>query len=185
MGISLKLSFMDTSSAARFQSMFSFLPKQMQNTLFLRAFGFLKVPLIFACRPKVLELTDQKTVVKFPLTRTTRNHLRSMYFGALTIGADCAGGMIAMKLITEAKADVSLVFKDLHAEFLKRAEGDVYFTCEDGDAIAATVKKTIESGERQNVPVKVIATVPSHLGNEPVARFTLTLSLKKRQRKEA
>jgi acyl-coenzyme A thioesterase PaaI-like protein len=172
---------MDTSSAARIESLASFLPQAMRNTLFLRAFGLFQVPLIFACRPKVLELTNERTVVKFPLIRMTRNHLRSMYFGALAIGADCAGGMIAMKLITEAKADVSLVFKDLQAEFLKRAEGDVYFTCEDGAAISETVRKTIETDERQNVPVHVVATCPSKLGNEPVAKFTLTLSLKKRK----
>ena len=36
------------------------------------------------------------------------------------------------------------------------------------------------TGVRQEATVTVVATVPSKLGNEPVARFQLTLSLKKR-----
>ena len=162
--------------------MASFLPKQMRDTLFLQSFGFLKIPLLFACRPSVLELTDERAVVRIRLNRTTRNHLRSMYFGTLAIGADCAGGIIAAKMIEDAGANVSLVFKDFHAEFLKRPEGDVHFTCVDGKAITELVQRTLASGERENLPVHVVATVPTKMGDEPVAKFTLTLSLKKRSR---
>ena len=104
-----------------------------------------------------------------------------MYFGALAAGADCAGGLIAMRLIeTEGRGKVSLIFKDFHADFLKRAEGDTFFTCTQGEEIQALVRKAIESGERQNLPVHLTATVPSKLGEEPVAKFTLTLSLKRK-----
>jgi len=160
--------------------MISFLPKQTRDTFFLQSFGFLKIPLLFACRPSVLELSDEKAIVRIRLNRRTQNHLKSMYFGTLAIGADCAGGIIAAKLIEDAGAKVSLVFKDFHAEFLKRPEGDVHFTCTEGRAIAELVKKTLGSDERQSLPVHVVATVPSKLGEEPVAKFTLTLSLKKR-----
>ena len=157
------------------------LPEKTKETLLLRGFGFLKIPMLFFISPSVVELNDEKCVVKVPLNRRTKNHLRSMYFGVLAAGADCAGGLIAMRLIqTEAKGKVSLVFKDFHADFLKRAEGDVFFTCTQGEAIQELVRKTMASGERENLPVEVIATVPSKLGNEPIARFTLTLSLKSR-----
>ncbi len=156
------------------------IPDPIRETLFMRAFGFLKIPLIFFVSPTVLELTDQKTVVRLPFTKRNKNHLNSMYFGALCTGADVAGGLMAMRLIQEQNAKVSLVFKDFKAEFLKRAEGDVILTCEDGDKIRAQVKRAIESGERENEAVHITATVPSKLGDEPVARFVLTLSLKRR-----
>jgi hypothetical protein len=86
-----------------------------------------------------------------------------------------------MRLIhTEAEGKVALIFKDFHADFLKRAEGDVRFTCEQGREIRALVRKALASGERESLPVHVTATVPSKLGDEPVAQFTLTLSLKRR-----
>jgi hypothetical protein len=42
------------------------------------------------------------------------------------------------------------------------------------------MRRTLESGEREEATVHVVATVPSKLGDEPVARFELTLSLKRR-----
>ena len=36
------------------------------------------------------------------------------------------------------------------------------------------------TGERVTIPVDVVATVPKRYGDEPVARFTLGLSLKKK-----
>jgi hypothetical protein len=38
----------------------------------------------------------------------------------------------------------------------------------------------LNSDERHNMPVEIIATCPKKLGDEVVARFTLTLSLKKK-----
>lgn len=157
------------------------IPTTLKETVMLRSFGFLKIPLLFFISPSVVELSDEKCVVKVPLSRRTMNHLRSMYFGALSAGADCAGGLIAMRLIqTEGNGKVSLIFKDFHADFLKRAEGDVYFTCTQGAEVQALVRKTIASGERESMAVNVTATVPSKLGDEPVAKFVLTLSLKRK-----
>jgi hypothetical protein len=152
----------------------------IRETLFLRAFSFFKIPLIFFLSPRVLELDDKRTEIKIPLSNRAKNHLRSMYFGALCVGADCAGGLLAMKLIRESGQKVSLIFKDFKAAFHKRAEGDVHFVCTQGDEIRALVEKAIQSGERVNMPVHIAALVPSKNGSEPVANFTLTLSLKKR-----
>ncbi|NDE14843.1 DUF4442 domain-containing protein [bacterium] len=150
-------------------------------TLFIRIFGIFKVPLIWYVRPRVLELNGQRVVVKIPLRWLTKNHLNSMYFGALAIGADIAGGMLAIMMLRHLKVDVSFVFADIKGEFLKRPEADVHFTCNDGPAIRDLVQRTIQSGERQSMPVNIVATCPSKLGEEPVARFVLTLSLKRKQ----
>jgi hypothetical protein len=78
---------------------------------------------------------------------------------------------------------VNLVFQDFQAKFLKRPEGDVHFICEEGAACSALVDKALETGERVSIPVKVVAKVPSLLGDENVAEFILTLSLKKKREK--
>ena len=142
-------------------------------------FGLSKVPLIFYCRPKVVNISESKLEIKIKLNRRTKNHLNSMYFGVLSVGADVTGGFLAMKLIQESKSKIALIFKDFHAEFLKRAEGDVHFVCEDGIAIQNLVNMAEETGERQNLPVNIIATVPE-ISEEPIAKFVLTLSIKKK-----
>lgn len=72
-----------------------------------------------------------------------------------------------------------MVFKNFQAEFLKRAEGDVHFICDQGKEISELVAQAAASDERVERQVEVIATVPT-LSDEPVARFKLTLSLKRR-----
>lgn len=159
-------------------------PSPWKATLLVRALGLAKIPLLFYVRPKVLELSLARTVVCIPLTRRTKNHLGSMYFGSLAVGADLGGGLLAWMLIEEAKkrtgARVALVFKSFTAEFLKRPESDVHFECRDGEKIAALVEKAAAGGERVELPVQITATSPKASGAEPVAQFTLLLSLKRK-----
>lgn len=151
-----------------------------KQTLQLWFFGFFKVPMIFWLRPKVLCLSPEKAVIKIPLKRRAKNHLNSMYFGALCVGADIAGGIQVMNVVGGDLKKISFAFKDVQGEFLKRAESDVYFTCIDGQAIQETLKKSFASKEREETKVQVIATTPKLTGDEPVARFMLTFSVKYR-----
>jgi acyl-coenzyme A thioesterase PaaI-like protein len=152
--------------------------EQTRATIALRLFGLAKVPMLAYVRPSVVEISMSRVVVRIPLRRGTKYHLGSMYFGALCVGAECAAGAFAMHLIRQQPEHISLVFKDFNAEFLKRAEGDVDFFCCQCKEIAELVAQAAASDERVERQVEVIATVPS-LSDEPVARFKLTLSLKK------
>ena len=143
-------------------------------------FGFMEVPLIGSTGIRVVDLDDDKCVLLMPLKRRNKNHLNSMYFGALAIGADTAGALFALLENRRRRNAVSLVFKDFQAEFHKRAEAATLFTSTDGAAIRTAFDETMRTGERVNVGVKVTATVPTEFGTEPVAIFRLTLSLKRR-----
>ena len=148
-----------------------------RETLALRWFGLAKVPLLYACKPRVVQLDDTTAAVCIPLTRRTRNHYHSMYFGALSVGADCVGGILALNHIRLSGKPVALLFKDFHADFLKRPTDDVVFTCRDGLKVKALVAEAVASGQRVNTPLAIEATVPK-VSDEVVARFTLTLSLR-------
>ena len=154
------------------------IPKSIQDTIYVRLFGLVKVPLIFFVSPKVIEMSDTKCEIKIPLNRKTKNHLNSMYFGVLCTGADISGGLIAMNEIQKSKKKIALSFKDFHADFLKRATGDVHFICNEGIEIKKFVEEVIASKERMNLPVHIDAIVPSKPEDGVVAKFTLTLSLK-------
>jgi acyl-coenzyme A thioesterase PaaI-like protein len=156
------------------------IPKRLRDTIGVRLWAFAKVPLLNWVRPQIIELNNKTTVVKIPLRRRTKNHLNSMYFGVLACGADIAGGLIAIRLIKQSNENISLVFKDFKADFLKRPEADTLFTCTDGENISKMIEETVRTGERVNQTVSVIATCPHKFGDEPVAVFELTLSLKKR-----
>lgn len=157
------------------------LPTPFRDTLILIFFGLFKIRLLFFCTPRVVHLDEHHCAIRIPLNWRTRNHLGSMYFGVLACGADCAAGLMAMKLIMLSGERINLVFKDFHAEFLKRPMNDVVFTCDQGTQIKDLIQRVRSSEERENLAVQVVATEPTQFGSEPVARFTLTLSLKARR----
>ena len=151
------------------------------NTFKVRLWSLVNVPFLFIARPKIVEINPDRCIVKVPLNWITRRRdIRAMYLGTLCMGADVAAGLIAFHLVAEKKVNVNFIFKDMKASFLKRAEGDVVFTNNDGPVVQDLMKRTLETGERQEATVHVTATVPSKLGDEPVAAFELTLSLKRR-----
>lgn len=151
-----------------------------KRTFQLWLFGFFKVPMIFWLRPRVVSLTNQEAKIMIPLKRRSKNHLNSMYVGALCVGADIAGGIQVMNVIGGDLLKISFAFKDIQGEFLKRPEANVLFTCLDGEKVQEIVKKTMLSKERESVTVAVTATTPSISGDEPVARFNLTVSVRYR-----
>ena len=154
--------------------------KMFKATWSLRQFAWSRVPLIAILRPTLLAADRESCLVRIPLGWLTRNHLGSLYFGALCIGADLAGGLMVMNLIRARGSEVAFLFKDFRADFHKRAEGATVFACHDGQKLRDLLDRAETSGEREEDTVSVTATVPDKLGDEPVASFTLTISMKKR-----
>jgi len=145
---------------------------------FLLVFGLFKIPLIFYVRPKIVELDNEKIVLKIPLRRRNRNHLKSMYLGALVIGADIASGFLAFIKQRESDKKVSLVFKSIKGEFLKRPMSDTYFECENGKLLDEMIAESTITGERINEN-SVINVITDYYGEkELVAIFELEVSIK-------
>jgi Domain of unknown function (DUF4442) len=151
------------------------------NTLAVRLWALRNVFLLWFVKPSILEINERRCVVRIPLNwRTRRNDIHAMYLGVLCMGADIASGLISFDQMQKRKLNLSIIFKDMKAEFLKRAEGDVHFINDDGALVMDLIERTLATGERQQATIHVTATVPSKLGDEPVAKFEMTLSLKKR-----
>lgn len=148
---------------------------------FLWYFGHFKVPLIGHLRPKLIMLTDQNIVIKLPLRRRSRNHLHSMYFGALAVGADLAGGLHGFYHAKKAGVRISLAFKSFTAQFLKRPESDVFFVFSQGDEVKMMIDESKKTGKRINriLPIEAWTNYnsPTRLA-EKVAEFQLELSIK-------
>lgn len=141
-------------------------------------FGVFKIPLIGFVRPKIVSITTSEIVVRIKLNRFTRNHLHSMYFGALAIGADISGAFQAFMIAEQRQLRMSIAFKNFKASFLMRPEGDVYFISQEGEHIQTMMEKAIATGERINemVNIKAVTGYPDNV--QEVATFELGLSVK-------
>lgn len=153
----------------------SLLPKELQGTLKVRAFGLLRVPLLFLTSPKVLRLDQESCELEIPFRKIVKNHLGSLYFGVFAIGADACVGLAAFDEIEKSGQPISLIFQSFRADFLKRAEGPTRFVFSKKNQMREFVKQVAQSNERMSQAFECIALVD----NEMVAKFELTLSLKK------
>lgn len=152
--------------------------EKLPSTAKLRLFGLAKIPLIFLTSPKVTHLSSDHATIEVPLNYMTKNHLNSMYFGALAVGADSVVAILAIQ-IAKGFPDYNIipVFKNFNADFIKRAEENVLFQCEAGTKVRQMIEKAIATGERVTEDIEASAYGISDK-NSPVAKFTLGLSFK-------
>ena len=75
-----------------------------------------------------------------------------MYFGALSVGADIAGGIQVFYFSKKMDRKVSFAFKGMNAQFLKRAESDIIFESNEGQKIQKAMEKSLKEGSRINDP---------------------------------
>jgi hypothetical protein len=145
----------------------------------IRGGSILKIPLLAVVWPEVLEVGHERSQLKIPCSYRTKNHLNVVYFGALCMGAEA---VIALHVLDEIRKEgkIDFLFKDFKDQFLKRAESDVVFVCEHGQAIREMVKKARATKERQTFTFEAYALTPDKTGNEKIAEFSLTLSVKQR-----
>ena len=98
-----------------------------------------------------------------------------MYFGALSIGADFTAGLLVMNLLKKNKSKAKLLFKDFEANFIRRGDSDIIFTCKDYKIAEESILENIKTNKRINFKLLVIANTKS---GEHIADFTLTTSIK-------
>lgn len=134
-----------------------------------------RIPLIGFVRPRILRVDEDEVHVKIKLMRRSKNHLGSMYFGALAIGADLAAGIHAFYFAEKSGVKVSFAFKSMNAEFLKRAESHIIFITKDGKIVQKAVDQSLRTKERVNQLIRVEAFNQEH---EIVARFDMEVSVK-------
>lgn len=145
-----------------------------KETIKIWIFGILKIPMVAWLRPDVMELDDGHSMIKMPLRRRTKNHVGSMYFGAMVVGAELTPGIVAIRLFHQRNLKPSFLFSQFSAKFLKRADDDVYFIFEEGQKIADAIDQAIKTKERQSVDL----TMKGICREEVIANFTITISLK-------
>ncbi|CEG58100.1 PaaI family thioesterase [Legionella fallonii] len=145
---------------------------------FLWYFSHFKVAMIGYLKPRLIKISEKEIVICLPLRRRSRNHLNSMYFGALSVGADLAGGLHGFYHAELAQCKMSLVFKSFQAQFLRRPESDVYFVCNEGEVVKGMIEESQSSKERVNKPITIKAYTNYLTQPEEVANFILELSIK-------
>ncbi|RLD53271.1 MAG: thioesterase [Bacteroidetes bacterium] len=126
---------------------------------------------------KVLELDNKKAVVSVPFKYLNKNPFRSVYFAVLSMAAELSSGILALSVLHEINAPVSMLVLKMKADFLKKAKTKITFSCKDGDKITQAIDKCLESGEGEIIEVQ---TSGYDINGEKVADFWFTWTFKKK-----
>ena len=141
----------------------------------LRIMGWWHIPMLGFVRPHLLQLDNEIVMVSIRMRRRTRNHLKSMYFGALAVGADVTAGLHAFYFADQQGVRPSFVFRSMKATFHRRATETVYFTSHEGSKVEAIVRQAMETAERVHGTV----TVEAHSASgEHIASFEMEISIR-------
>ncbi|WP_296697830.1 DUF4442 domain-containing protein [Algoriphagus sp.] len=163
------VSKMELNSAAK-----SYLSKMENPFVFWWAMLF-KLPSVVFWRIKVKSLDLEKCEITIPYFWRNQNPFRSIYFAALAGAGELSTGLLC-QLALAGKGSFSMLVVDFKAEFHKKANQKITFTCNQGAELNSLISnlKPQESGK-----ITMISRGTNQEG-ETVAQFFITWSFKRK-----
>ncbi|MCH7403540.1 DUF4442 domain-containing protein [Belliella kenyensis] len=136
---------------------------------------FFKLPSAVFWRLRIIELNLQTCKLSIPFFWRSQNPFRSIYFAALAGAGELTTGALC-HLAMAGKGKFSMLVVDFKAEFLKKANEKIIFSCDQGSELTQIIDhmKVGETGK-----LTMISTGTNKSG-EPVARFYITWSFKRK-----
>jgi hypothetical protein len=133
------------------------------------------LPAAFFVGLRVHELTEEKCVIKIKHSWFSKNPFRSMYFAAQAMAAEMSTGLLALGQIYKRQPAVSMLVIKMEVNYVKKATGMIYFSTEDGIAMANTINEAIQTKEGKTLIAKSIG---KNENGEVVSEFLFTWSFK-------
>ena len=118
---------------------------------FFRA-GMLKVlPMGTIAGLKITELDDFQCKVTVPYKYINKNPFNTTYWAVLGMAAEMTSGALVQMYTHKITPSVSMFVTGCDAKFIKRAIGITTFVCKDGQLIADTIQRAIDTNEPQTI----------------------------------
>lgn len=134
---------------------------------------------MFFIRPFITQLNDQSTSVVVKLSRKNKNPFKSMYFGALSSGAETVPGVTVVHVSRSLNIPVSFLIKEFQGNYLSKADSDIVFISEDNSTIKQAIIESASNGKARQISAQVKAYKLDT--KNLVATFKIKLSLKSKK----
>ncbi len=134
-----------------------------------------KLPTAVFWRLKMIHLDSQKCHVSIPYFWRSQNPFKSIYFAALAGAAELSTGALC-QLALAGKGSFSMLVVDFRAEYSKKANTKILFTCEQGAELFSLID-ALKPGETSQL---TMLSIGKNKAGEEVARFFITWSFKRK-----
>jgi hypothetical protein len=151
--------------------------KQVTTPFLFRLFMLKELPMLFLAGVTVKELSNRHAVTRLKYSYLTKNPFRSVYFACLAMAAELSSGAIAMMLVKNSGAKISMLVTGMRVDYTKKAVGMILFTCNEGDKIAEAIATTKQTGEGVMITVNSIGKDEA---GDIVASFVFTWSFRRK-----
>jgi hypothetical protein len=149
---------------------------KVKNKMRFYFFTLFRLPSLWFWGIRVIQIDEKICVIKIGYSWFTKNPFKSIYFSALAGAGELSTGLLVQNKVNET-GYISMLVVKAESHFLKKAIGNVFFTCDEGDKVNSAFKKLQKSGD--NVILELHSKGYNEEGVE-VANFLFTWSLKKR-----
>ncbi|MBU6342092.1 MAG: DUF4442 domain-containing protein [Bacteroidetes bacterium] len=155
----------------------------MKKTAFLRylnqplRFSFyllLKLPAAWFMGMRVRTCDEKRAEVALPYHWRSQNPFKSTYFAAQCAAGELSTGLLGLVALQD-KPPVSMLVTEVRAEFYKKADKTLIFTCSQGDEVAACVTRALANGTGETIVLESSGTLPN---GELASRVWITWSFK-------
>jgi len=117
----------------------------------LNTYTMFKLPAAYFCGVRTKHIDNEKCIVGVKFKWINQNPFKSMFWAVQGMAAEFSTGALMISKIQESGKKLSMLVTSNNATFTKKATGKIRFTCNDGKAIDALLKKAIETGEGQTL----------------------------------
>ncbi len=124
---------------------------------------------------KITHLDEEKSIAEMPYRWRNKNPFKSMYFAVQSMAAELSTAAPVLMALKGVDANIAFIIVDLKAEFVKKAQSTVSFTCADYAKLYKAIKTLSDSNNTVTVTMK---TVGRDADNNEVAIFYFTWSFK-------
>ncbi len=149
--------------------------KLANNPFRLNLFFIKHMPMGLLNGLRIVELDEEHARVSVPYNYLTKNPFQSLYFAVQSMAAELSSGAMAIAEVKASPRPVSMLVFDMQANFTKKAQSKVIFTCNDGKAIRSAIEETLKTGEGKTVSITSIGTDEA---GDQVSEFHFTWTFK-------
>lgn len=151
-----------------------------ENWFLFNLWLFIKLPLAWIAGSRVKRIDTEGCDIGMPFGWRNQNPFQSMYFAAQSMSAEMSTGMLCMLAIENSGESIAMLVSDNRAQFTKKVDGNVIFTCNDGKKMFDAVAETCRTGEPVLVEMNTVGVLDNGV---EASNFTFVWTVKKRSKK--
>lgn len=149
--------------------------KRMKNPFVFWIIMLVKLPSAVFWGFRINVLNAEKCEVSLPYSWRTQNPFKSIYFAALAGAAELSTGALC-QLAMSGKGKFSMLVVEFRAEYFKKADQKITFTCNQG----LELMRLLDSLEVSETAQLQLNSSGSNKQNEEVAKFYVTWSFRRK-----